>query len=202
PVLQAGRQHGRASRQALESLCATYWPPVYAFIRRKGYDTDQALDLTQGFFARVIEKNYFHDADPNRGRFRSFLAASIDHFLLNELDRARALKRGGLKPHLSLDVETAEGAYRDEPHDEMTPERLFDYQWGLVLLQRVLDGLKEDYESNEKGTLFAALKGFLTGERDDVSYKDVAAELRMTEGAVKVAVHRLRGRYRDLLIAE
>src|SRR2546423_351780 len=137
-VLAAGRDRGAQSTQALASLCETYWPPVYAFIRRQGYAADEATDLTQEFFARVLEKNYFHDADPNRGKFRSFLAAAVRHFLSNERDRARALKRGGPQPALSLDVESAEGHYQIEPRDEPTPDQLFDYQWGLVLIQRVL----------------------------------------------------------------
>lgn len=200
-VLAAG-ERGRTSRQALASLCEIYWPPVYSFIRRQGHGADDARDLTQEFFARVIDKNYFHDADPSRGRFRSFLAASVRHFLLNEIDRARALKRGGPHPHLSLDMESAEGHYQIEPRDELTPERLFDYQWGLVLLQRVLARLRDEFEATGKAALFDGLKGFLTGDSEDVSYKEVAEKLGTTEGAVKVAVHRLKRRYRDLLVEE
>src|SRR5262245_45381007 len=137
-VLAAGRSAGGRSKQALASLCEIYWPPVYSFIRRQGYSADDACDLTQEFFTRVLEKNYFQDADPTRGKFRSFLAVSVRHFLSNERDRARALKRGGPTPPVSLDVETAEGHYQIEPRDELTPERLFDSQWAGVLLQRGL----------------------------------------------------------------
>jgi len=200
-VLAAGR-NGSRSRQALESLCELYWVPVYSFIRRQGYSADDALDLAQGFFARMIEKDDFHDADPHRGRFRSFLMASVQHFLSNERDRARALKRGGPKPALSLDVQTAEGRYQIEPRDELTPERLFDFQWGMVLLQRVLGHLREEYETAGKGELFDQLKGFLTGDGDDVTYKEIAIRIDSTDGAVKVAVHRLKQRYKKLLIAE
>src|SRR5438067_1142358 len=145
-VLAAG-QNGQRSRQALESLCELYWLPVYSFIRRQGYQADDALDMAQGFFARMIEKDDFREADPHRGRFRSFLMASVQHFLSNERDRARALKRGGPKPAISLDVQTAEGRYQIEPRDELTPERHIDFQWASVLLQRVLGRLHEEHET-------------------------------------------------------
>ena len=201
-VLAAGGPGGRRSAQALASLCEIYWPPVYSFVRHQGYSADDARDLTQEFFTRVLEKNYFHDADPNRGKFRSFLAVSVRHFLSNERDRARALKRGGAQPAISLDLESAEGHYQIEPRDELTPERLFDYQWALVLLQRVLARLEDEHETAGKLPVFEGLKGFLTGDSEDVSYKDVARTLGTTEGAVKVAVHRLRRRYRELLVDE
>jgi RNA polymerase sigma factor (sigma-70 family) len=201
-VLAAGRPGGRRSAQALASLCEIYWPPVYSFVRHQGYSADEARDLTQEFFARVLEKNYFHDADPNRGKFRSFLAVSVRHFLSNERDRARALKRGGPHPPVSLDLESAEGHYQIEPRDELTPERLFDYQWALVLLRRVLARLRDEHESAGRLPVFDGLKGLLTGDADDLSYKDIARTLGMTEGAVKVAVHRMRKRYRELLMDE
>ena len=201
-VLAAGRDRGKRSTQALASLCDIYWPPVYSFIRRQGHSADEAGDLTQEFFARVLEKNYFQDADPNRGKFRSFLSAAVRHFLSNERDRARALKRGGPRPALSLDAESAEGRYLLEPRDELTPERLFDYQWGLVLIQRVLSRLREEHAAADRLDQFDRLKGFLTGESEDQSYRDAGRALDMTEGAVKVAVHRLRRRYRDLLVDE
>ena len=190
-VLAAGRS-GHRSRQALESLCELYWLPVYSFIRRQGHPADELKFLVE----RPLE------ADPHRGRFRSFLMASVQHFLSNERDRARALKRGGPKPAISLDVQTAEGRYQIEPRDELTPERLFDFQWGMVLLQRVLGRLREEYETAGKGELFEHLKGFLTGDGDDVTYKEIASRIGSTDGAVKVAVHRLKQRYKKLLIAE
>ena len=175
---------------------------MYAFIRRQGYRAEEGADLTQEFFARVIEKHYFHDADPARGRFRAFLCASIRHFLSNERDRARALKRGGHQPPISLDVETAEGTYQLEPRDDLTPEKLFDRRWALILLERVLGCLRDEHVSAGKGELFDHLKGFLTGDSAGVSYVDVAKALGMTEGAVKVAVHRLRRQFRDTLTHE
>ena len=179
-----------------------YWYPVYAFIRRQGYHPEDGADLTQEFFARVLEKNYFHDADPARGRFRAFLCASIRHFLSNERDRARALKRGGKQPPISLDVETADGRYQLEPRNDLTPEKLFDRHWALMLLERVLARLREEQVSAGKAELFDHLKGFLTGDSATVRYIDVARPLGMTEGAVKVAVHRLRRHFREMLVQE
>ena len=201
-VLAAGQKSNARSAEALASLCDMYWYPAYAFIRRQGYRAEEGADLTQEFFARVLEKNYFHDADPARGRFRAFLCASIRHFLSNERDRARTLKRGGTQPPISLDVETAEGTYRIEPRDDLTPEKLFDRRWALILLERVLARLRDNHVSAGKGELFDRLKGFLTGDSTGVPYDDVAKALGMTEGAVKVAVHRLRRHFRDTLIQE
>ena len=179
-----------------------YWYPVYAFIRRQGYHPEDGADLTQEFFARVLEKNYFHDADPARGRFRAFLCASIRHFLSNERDRARTLKRGGKQPPISLDVETADGRYQLEPRNDLTPEKLFDRHWALMLLERVLARLREEQVSAGKAEQFDHLKGFLTGDSATVRYIDVARPLGMTEGAVKVAVHRLRRHFREILVQE
>jgi RNA polymerase sigma factor (sigma-70 family) len=201
-VVAAGRKTDARSAEALASVCETYWFPVYAFIRRQGYQADEGADLTQEFFARVLEKDYLTDADPERGRFRGFLCASIRHFLSNERDRARTLKRGGHQPTISLDVETADGMYRLEPRDDLTPDKLFDRRWALVLLERVLAHLRDDLVSAGKGELFDSLKGFLTGDSAGVSYASVATRLGMTEGAVKVAVHRLRRQFRDTLMQE
>src|ERR1700730_19398492 len=137
-VRAAGQPANLRSVEALASLCEMYWYPVYAFIRRQGYRPEAGADLTQEFFARVLEKSYFHDADPARGRFRAFLCASIRHFLSNERDRARALKRGGNQPPISLDEETADGRYRLEPRDDLTPEKLFDRHLALMLIERVV----------------------------------------------------------------
>jgi RNA polymerase sigma factor (sigma-70 family) len=200
-VLAAGQQTDARSAEALASLCEMYWYPVYAFIRRQGYRSEDGADLTQEFFARVLEKNYFHDADPARGRFRAFLCASIRHFLSNERDRARTLKRGGNQPPISLDVETADGRYQLEPRDDLTPEKLFDRHWALMLLERVLVRLREEQVSAGKAELFDHLKGFLTGD-SATPYADVGKALGMTEGAVKVAVHRLRRHFRDTLVQE
>jgi RNA polymerase sigma factor (sigma-70 family) len=201
-VLAAGQKVDGRSAQALTGLCEMYWYPVYAFIRRQGYRPEECADLTQEFFARVLEKNYFHDADPARGRFRAFLCAAIRHFLSNERDRARTLKRGGATPPISLDVETAEGTYRIEPRDDLTPEKLFDRRWALILLERVLSRLRDDQTAAGKGDLFGHLKGFLTGDSAGVPYADVARTLGVSEGSIKVAVHRLRRSFRDTLIQE
>jgi RNA polymerase sigma factor (sigma-70 family) len=201
-VLAAGQAANARSGEALASLCEIYWYPVYAFIRRQGYRAEDSADLTQAFFVCVLEKNYFHDLDPAHGRFRAFLCASLRHFLSNERDRARALKRGGTYPPVSLDVENAEGAYQLEPRDDLTPEKLFDRRWALLLLERVLTRLRERHVSAGKAELFAHLQGLLTGDSAKVPYAEVANALGMTEGAVKVAVHRLRRQFRDLLVEE
>ena len=201
-VLAAGEKSNAHSAEALASLCEMYWYPVYAFIRRQGPPAEDAADLTQEFFARVLEKNYFHDADPARGRFRAFLCASVRHFLSNERDRAHTLKRGGNQPPISLDAEAAEGTYRIEPRDDLTPETLFDRRWALVLLDRVLTRLRDHHVSAGKGEMFDRLKGSLIGDGTGVPHADVARALGMTEGAVRVAVHRLRRQFRDTLIQE
>ena len=200
-VLAAGHQTSPRAAEALASLCEIYWYPVYAFIRRQGCRPEDGADLTQEFFARVVEKRYFHGLDPARGRFRAFLCASIRHFLSNERDRARTLKRGGNQPPISLDVETADGRYQLEPRSDLTPEKLFDRQWALMLLERVLIRLREEQVSAGKADLFDQLKGFLTGDSAR-PYADVGNALGMTEGAVKVAVHRLRRHFRDTLVQE
>jgi RNA polymerase sigma factor (sigma-70 family) len=201
-VLAAGQRANERSAEALNSLCETYWYPVYAFIRRQGHDADAALDLTQGFFARVLEKNYFGHADPSRGRFRAFLLTSARHFLSNERDRARALKRGGATPIVSLDAESAEGTYQLEARDDLTPEKLFDARWATVTLDRALARLQRAYAAAGNPETFEGLKGFLTGDSEDLSYAEVARELKSTEAAIKVAVHRLRRRFREALVEE
>lgn len=201
-VLAAGETSHARSAEALATLCEMYWYPVYAFIRRQGPPAQDAADLTQEFFARVLEKNYLHAADPSRGRFRAFLCASIRHFLSNERDRARTLKRGGNQLTLSLDVEAAEGTYRLEPRDDLTPEALFDRQWALVLLDRALGRLRTRLQATGKVELFDRLKGSLTGDSAEVPHAEVAKALGMTEGAIRVAVHRLRRQFRDTLLRE
>jgi RNA polymerase sigma factor (sigma-70 family) len=207
-VLAAARlESGPASAesaQALATLCELYWYPLYAFVRRRGYDPDAAQDLTQAFFTRVIEKAYLRDATPTRGRFRSFLLGSLKHFLANEWDHARALKRGGGAPLLPLEVEIGQGEtrYRLEPSSDETPERVFERQWATALLDRVLVRLREEQEQAGKGAQLDALKPALTGEPIDDTYAQLGARLGMSAGAVKVAVHRLRRRVRALLQEE
>lgn len=201
-VIAAGRAQTTASRDALAGLCAAYWYPLYAYVRRWGHDPDEAEDLTQEFFARLLEKHYLRDADPSRGRFRSFLLASLKHFLSNERDRAMAVKRGGRATIVALEVETAEGMYQLEPPDADTPEKVFERRWALLLLERTLARLRDEFASGGRAPLFSRLEGYLTGERETVPYAVLAGELAMTEGAIKVAVHRLRKRFGALLREE
>jgi RNA polymerase sigma-70 factor (ECF subfamily) len=189
------------ARQALAELCRVYWYPLYAYVRRRGHDHETAQDLTQDFFARLLEKNDLAAVDPARGRFRSFLLAACQHFLANRHDRDHALKRGGGRTLLSIDFGDADRRYGNEPAHEQTPERLFERRWALALLDQVLNRLRDEYESGDKGALFAGLKGHLTGATT-TSHAAAAAALGLSEGAVKVAVHRLRKRYRDLLREE
>ncbi len=201
-VLAAGRDATGPARDALATLCDRYWYPVYAYVRRRGHDADEAEDLTQSFFATLLEKRYVGAADPARGRFRSFLLTAVTHFLSNERDRATAAKRGGGRAIVSLDAETAEGRYRMEPSHDATPERLFERRWALTLLDRTLGALRAEQERAGHAERFDRLKGFLTGEGGDGGYGVAAADLGLSEGAVKVAIHRLRKRYRELLRAE
>lgn len=201
-VIAAGRRGVPESVDALLALCTTYWYPLYAYVRRQGYRPEDAQDLTQGFFAKLLEKNYIEDADRQRGRFRSFLLASLKNFLSNERDFARAQKRGGGRTVISLDFESAESRYRHEAADTMTPERMFERRWALTVLDRVLDRLRDEYTAAGNLPLFRHLKGFLTAEKGATPYRVVADQAAMTEGAVKVAVHRLRRRYRALLEEE
>jgi RNA polymerase sigma factor (sigma-70 family) len=201
-VLTARQGFTAEAHEALSSLCQLYWYPLYAFIRRKGYGTDDAHDLAQGFFTRLLEKNQFAVADPQRGRFRSWLLASLQHYLANEWDRANTLKRGGGQIPLSLDAATAEGQYRLEPSHELNPERLFERRWALALLERVLDSLRDECTRTGRARLFDKLKDSLVGEASESSYQQIAVDLGSSPGAVKVAAHRLRRRYRELLREE
>lgn len=186
--------------EAMAELCRVYWYPLYAYVRRRGYDVHEAEDLTQEFFLRLLAKNYLAAADREKGKFRAFLLASLKHFLANEWDRAEAQKRGGGQVILGLDTLSAESRYRLEPWHDLTPEKLFERQWALTVLDQVLGRLgAESHVLDGRQAVFDRLKQFLTGSHRSASYAEVAAELEMTEGAVKVAVHRLRRRYRQLL---
>ena len=187
------------AREALTTLCETYWYPLYAFLRSRGHHAEEAEDLTQAFFTRVLEKHALQHADPARGRFRSFLLKSLTHFAANEHDREVALKRGGGSPILALELQTAEGRFQLEPSTNETPERIFDRHWALTLLNRVIDTLTTEMRSRDKHDLFDGLKSYLTGDAPQPSYAETAARLGMSEAAVKVAVHRLRKRFRELL---
>jgi RNA polymerase sigma factor (sigma-70 family) len=197
--MAAGRPKSASYRQALETLCKTYWFPLYAYLRRHGYESHKAEDYTQAFFAALLAKGGLRLADPKRGKFRSFLLASLKHFLSNERARERAKKRGGGRKVLSLDFQNAESQYALEPRDELSPEKLFERSWALTVLDRTMARLQAEAISTNKQKLFDRLKVYLTAEKSSVPYRDAAAELDIAEGAVRVAVHRLRRRYRELL---
>jgi RNA polymerase sigma-70 factor (ECF subfamily) len=190
-----------AAATAMEELCRAYWYPLYAFIRRRGYESHEAEDLAQGFFARLLEKRALQDVDPQKGKFRAFLLAALKHFLANERDRAQAQKRGGAHTLLQLDSLDGETRYRLEPAHDATPEKLFERQWALTVLHQVLARLQAEAEADGKAATFASLKGFLVGDRSQ-THAAAGAALGLSEGAVKVAVHRLRRRYRELLREE
>jgi RNA polymerase sigma-70 factor (ECF subfamily) len=197
-VLAAMREGTPEGDEALAVLCQRYWYPVYAYIRRQERDGEAAADLTQEFFARLIEKRFLHDVRRERGRFRSFLFAAVRHFLSNERDHARTLKRGGGIPTLPMEVETAEGRYSREPVDDVTPAKLFDRQWAIALLEQVLEQLRQEMEAAGRSAEFGRLKPLITGDPDE-GYRTVGVDLGISEGAARVAVHRLRRRYRALL---
>lgn len=198
-VLTAGRSDTTRAHDALAKLCQTYWYPLYAYVRRRGQSPEDAQDLTQEFFERLLEKHWVANADQAKGRFRSFLLSAMNHFLADEWDKARAQKRGGGVPPVPLQVETAETRYGVEPADPATPERVFERRWALTLLEEVLNRLRAEYEQEGKADLFAALHPCLVGERTAQPYAELAAKLGVNEGTVKSAVHRLRLRYRQLL---
>jgi len=201
-VVAAAGQEGEKPRAALEELCQAYWYPIYAFIRRRGSSAEDARDLTQAFFATLLEKGYLADADPERGRFRSFLLTAVARFVTKEYEKAVAKKRGGGRKSLSLDFDAGEARYQREPSHDWTAERIFERRWALTLLDRTLSALRQEHETAGKLSLFDALKIFLTGESGAPPLRQVAQTLEMTEGAVKVAVHRLRQKYREQLRSE
>jgi RNA polymerase sigma-70 factor (ECF subfamily) len=201
-VLAAAVKPTPDSRQALAALCEAYWNAVYAFIRRSGYDSDQSQDLTQGFFLVLLEKNYLRSADRERGRFRSFLLTAVKHFLCNERDRAHALKRGGGKVPISIDQNQAEAWYAPAAVDPVTPETLFDRRWALSLIERVSAKQREHYIANGKGEQFEKLSIFLNRNTDDPRYAEMAAATGLSAGALRMSVHRMRRKYRELLRAE
>jgi DNA-directed RNA polymerase specialized sigma24 family protein len=189
-------------REVLEALCEAYWYPLYAYARRRGHATEHAQDLTQDFFAYVLEKGLLARADPGRGRFRSFLLAVYTHYLANRHDHEHALKRGGGRVAVPIETAGAEGRYDRGLVLDLTPERIFDRSWALTLLGRVLDGLRREYEEAGRGAAFEVLSLNLTEGPQAEPYAAVAARLGTTEGAARVAVHRLRRRYARLLRCE
>jgi RNA polymerase sigma factor (sigma-70 family) len=201
-VLAAGQRSLPSSEKALASLCETYWYPLYAFMRRRGIDVERAQDLTQEFFARVLEKNILAGVQPEWGRFRAFLLTALKNFLVNEWERGQSQKRGGGKMALSLDFAAGEKRFCQEPSHTWTPERLFARQWALTLLEQVLAQLRQEFAKAGKEKHFDILKPFLAGDRTGISLADAGKELGLSEGAAKVAAHRLRKRYRELLREE
>lgn len=201
-VVAARGPSSPGAREALARLCEAYWYPLYVYVRRRGHDADVAQDLVQEFFARLLASDFLESADPSRGRFRAYLLAACKHFLANERDRACAQKRGGGKAVWSLDLGSAEDRYGREPSHEMTAEKLFERRWALTLLDRVLANLREEHAARGKEAWFDHLRGFLVGDAGGLSQSAIARELGTTPGAIKVAVHRLRQRYRELLRAE
>jgi RNA polymerase sigma-70 factor (ECF subfamily) len=201
-VLEAGQRSSSGSPEALAELCESYWYPLYAYVRRRVADPHDALDLVQEFFSRLLDKNIIAVADPSRGRFRAFLLTSLRHFLADQWDKSRAKKRGGDRAVLSFEVSEGETRYMLEPADELTPERLYDRQWTITLLDRVMGQLRDELVRAGKQAHFAELSVFLSGRQADVSYATAARALGISEGAAMVAAHRMRRRYHDLLRAE
>jgi RNA polymerase sigma-70 factor (ECF subfamily) len=201
-VVEAGRRSSPKAAEALATLCGLYWFPLYAYVRRRGHSADDAQDVTQEFFVRLLDKQTFQIADPERGRFRSFLLASMKHFLANEWRRETAQKRGGEQSVISLDFDDGENRYRLEPAHDATPDKIFERQWALTLLEQTLTKLRAEFNAKGKVDLFDRLKICLGGKESAVSYRELGAKLKMSEGAVKVAIHRMRRRYRVLLREE
>jgi RNA polymerase sigma-70 factor (ECF subfamily) len=189
-----------ASSAALAELCEAYWYPAYAYVRRCGYSADDAADITQAFFTRVLEKRFLKDAKPERGRFRSFLLASLKHFIFNDRDWHNARKRGGSLVHVPVDFTLGEDRYQREPSDELTPERIYERQWTFDVLDRAMARLAVDYAESGRQALFAALRSHLDGNERE-SYAELSAATGLSEGALRVAVHRMKKAYRAALRA-
>jgi RNA polymerase sigma-70 factor (ECF subfamily) len=200
--MRAAEQDSASAHEALCELCQAYWYPLYAYVRRRGHSPHDAEDLTQGFFARLLEKNCLADADRARGRFRSFLLTALKHYLANEWDKQHAKKRGGFLPVINIDQAKAESRLDWELRDETQPDEMFERQWATTLLERVMQQLEQEYVESGRGKLFETLRGNLAKDERGPRYSEIAASLNVTEAAVKMALQRLRARYRDLLRAE
>lgn len=199
-VIAAGDPSKKEARSALISLCENYWYPLYAYLRRRGYHADRAQDLTQEFFIRILEGRYLDRADPEKGRFRAFILTSLKFFVADELDRQRAHKRGG-GAVLPLEISSGEDRYQREPAHDETPERIFERRWALSVLDRVVEKLRAEFVQHGRPEHFDQLKTFLLG-KSNATYAALALEMNTSEGALKVAVHRLRKRYRELFRLE
>jgi len=201
-VLAAKEADSPSVQEALEKLCRTYWYPIYAYLRRRGYGEQDGQDLTQGFFAQLLERRSIQGVEREKGKFRSFLLASLNYYVADERDRANAQKRGGGREVLSFDVQEAEQRYRLEPADERSPDKLFERRWAMALLDQVLARLGREFADAGKGELFNRLQEFLVGGAGGKAYAEVAREAGMTEEAVKKAVQRMRRRYHQLFREE
>jgi RNA polymerase sigma-70 factor (ECF subfamily) len=201
-VLAAGQPGRPASAQALEQLCQSYWYPLYAFVRRQGRSPEDAQDLTQDFFAHLLSNGFPCGARPERGKFRSFLLVALRHFLVDQHRRADAAKRGGGQRLISLDVKRAEERFGEEPHHMSTPEKIYERAWAMTLLERARLRLGNEYVVGGKGALYQRLKAFPLAGRNDQSFEQASAELGLSVGALKAAVHRMRSRYRELIREE
>jgi DNA-directed RNA polymerase specialized sigma24 family protein len=201
-VLNARDESDASSEEALQTLCRAYWQPLYFFVRRQGYEPADAEDLTQGFFARLLEKNYLLQVGPEKGRFRSFLLVALRHFISDERDYARALKRGGGKTHLAFDTESAELLYAKELAVQSTPEKLFERRWAMAVLAQAQARLQKECESSGKLMLYRELGPEASADSRDDGYTAVAARLGLSLSAVKSASFRLRRRYQELIREE
>ena len=201
-VLAAGHRGAPQADAALEELCRTYWYPLYAYVRRQGHSREDAEDLTQAFFARLLEKNYLEGISTEKGKFRAFLLVAVKRFLANEWDRANRQKRGGGLRPLSLDWQEADTRYQIHPADDLSPDKLYDRAWAVTMLERVITRLRDESSAEGKAKLYEQLKTFLMAGQSDIPCAQAAAALELTEGAVRVAIHRLRRRYRELLREE
>lgn len=201
-VLQAGASDSPEQRTALERLCRAYWYPLYSFVRRRGHGAHEAQDLTQAFFERILEKNFLADVSAEKGKFRSFLLAALQHFLANEWDRARALKRGGGGAIISLDEQDAEERFHFEPPDELTPEKAFERRWVESVLEQVLTRLRDEFNVAGYEDRFETLKIYLVEDKGSIPFSEMAGRLGITEPAVKGIVRRMRQRYREIFREE
>ena len=201
-VLAAQDSAGPQSGEALEKLCRAYWYPLYAYVRRLGHQTADAEDLTQEFFARLLAKEWLASADREKGRFRTFLVVALKRFLANEWDRVHRDKRGGHALHFPLDTELAEARYQSEPALNLTADRIYERRWALTLLESTMNRLREEFGQANKAAEFERLKVFLTADKSAIAYAGVARDLGINEGAARVAVHRLRRRFREVFREE
>jgi RNA polymerase sigma-70 factor (ECF subfamily) len=201
-VLAAGQGASPHADQAIDRLCRTYWYPLYGYARRRGYTPQDAQDFIQGFFARLLERNWLGTATPQKGKFRSFLLAALNHHISDERDRMSAQKRGGGTTLISLDQEMAENLFLQEPASVLSPEKEFEKRWATTLLQQALARVREEYQASGKAPIFDQLKPFLEGEAESGDYAEIAARLGMSPGSIAVSVHRLRQAYREAVRIE